>query len=258
MTTATTRLAPVGAVERLGRHILAGGIAGGAAGFLWGGVGGRIAMRLVFLSSDPRVAGLQSDDGFTIGVISSSTMFLLIVTTIVGAVLGTAAAVLRSALRTGTRTAAIGFGLAAGSFVGGLIVHADGIDFRLLDPLFLTVGLFILIPAGAAATGIVLVDRFLRPGSLLARLPAPVVQAVAILGAFPLVIVTGAAVRNPTSLLVLAVVIASAVAVATITTRRGSASSPSRTAVHWVAWGVLAALTVVGIIELVGDLAALT
>lgn len=251
-------IAAVRPLERLGRIILAGGIAGAAAGLLWGGIGGRIAMRVVFLTSDPAVGGLQSDDDFTIGVISSSTVFLLMFTTIIGAILGSGAAVLRSALRTGTRTAAIGFGLAAGAFIGGLIVHADGIDFRLLDPLFLTVGLFILIPAGAAVTGVVLIDRFLRPGSLQSRLPGHLVEAVALLGAIPLVILTGAAVRNPAALLMLAGIVATGLVVAAITTRTAEVSARSRTAVHWAAWGLLAALTVIGTVELVGDVAALT
>ena len=58
-----------------------GTIAGGAeavAGLVWGGIGGRIAMRVVFLSSNDGVRGLTSDDGFEIGTISSATMFLLV------------------------------------------------------------------------------------------------------------------------------------------------------------------------------------
>jgi hypothetical protein len=258
MTTSTPALTPVPPLERLGRIILAGGLAGAVAGLLWGGIGGRIAMRLVLLTSDPGVAGLQSDDDFTIGVISSSTVFLLMATTLIGAILGPAAAVLRSALRTGTRTAAIGFGIAAGAFVGGLIVHADGIDFRLLDPLALTVGLFVILPAAAAMTGVVLVDRFLRPSSLLSHLPRRLVQGVAVLGAIPLVVFTGAAVRNPVSLLVLAGVTLAALVVARITISAKDSGSQARLALHWGAWGVLIALTVIGTAELARDLAALT
>ena len=38
------------------------------AGLLVGGVGGRVAMLLLRLTSDPRLRGLETDDGFTIGV----------------------------------------------------------------------------------------------------------------------------------------------------------------------------------------------
>jgi hypothetical protein len=254
MTTATATTVP--AIERLGRIILAGGLAGALAGLLWGGIGGRIAMWIVFLTSDGRVAGIQSDDGFEIGVFSSSTLFLLMGTAIIGGVLGPVAAVLRSALRNGTLLTAIGFGVASGAFIGGSIVHADGIDFRLLDPLYLTVGLFLLLPAGAAATAVILLDRFLRPKSLLARLPKPIIKGVALLGAFPIVILSGAAVRNPQALLMLAAVTVAAVVVARFTISTGRAAR-TRIALHWAAWGVLGALTGFGIVDLVRDLSAL-
>ncbi len=65
-----------------------GCLAGAIAGFLWGGIGGRIAMRVVFLTSNDSVRGLTSDDGFEIGKISGATILLLIFTTILGAIAG--------------------------------------------------------------------------------------------------------------------------------------------------------------------------
>ena len=41
-------------------------------------------------------------------------------------------------------------------------MHTDGVDFRLLDPLWLTVGLFVLIPALWGATVVVVTERLLR------------------------------------------------------------------------------------------------
>ena len=83
-------------MELGGRTLLAGMIAGAIAGFLWGGIGGRIAMRIVFLTSNGSVAGLESDDGFTIGVFSSAAVFLVAATTVLGAGLGAMVAVLRT------------------------------------------------------------------------------------------------------------------------------------------------------------------
>jgi hypothetical protein len=60
------------------------------------------------------------------------------------------------------------------------------------------------------------------------------------------------------SLLMLAGIVAAGLVIAAITTRTAAGSTPAWTAVHWVAWGVLAALTVIGTVELVGDVAALT
>jgi len=53
-----------------GRGAVYTALAGGIAGFVWGGVGGRVAMRIVFLTSDDTVRGVISDDGFEIGRIS--------------------------------------------------------------------------------------------------------------------------------------------------------------------------------------------
>jgi hypothetical protein len=41
-------------------------------------------------------------------------------------------------------------------------VHTDGVDFRFLDPLWLTVGLFVLIPGLWGASVIVVTERVLH------------------------------------------------------------------------------------------------
>ena len=138
------------------------GAAGAAAGLVWGGIGGRIAMRVVFLTSDERVRGLQSDDGFEIGTISNATMFLLIVTTIVGGFAGFGVGIIRMVTSGPTWAVAIGTSLATATFVGAIIVNPDGVDFRILDPIWLTVGLFVLIPGLWGATVVVVTERLLR------------------------------------------------------------------------------------------------
>lgn len=66
-----------------------GAAAGGAGGALVGGVGGRLAMFLLRLTSDSAVRGLESDDGFVIGRFDLvSTLSLLVLTTVLGASVG--------------------------------------------------------------------------------------------------------------------------------------------------------------------------
>jgi hypothetical protein len=45
-------------------------------------------------------------------------------------------------------------------------VHTDGVDFRVLDPLWLTVGLFVLIPGLWGATVVLGTERLLRSDNL--------------------------------------------------------------------------------------------
>jgi hypothetical protein len=135
---------------------------GAAAGLVWGGIGGRIAMRVVFLTSNEHVRGLESDDGFEIGTFSGATISLLIVTTILGGFAGFGVGIIRMVTSGPTWAVAIGTSVATASFVGASIVHTDGVDFSVLDPLWLTVGLFVLIPGLWGATVVVVTERLLR------------------------------------------------------------------------------------------------
>lgn len=143
------------------RWLLLGGAAGGWAGLLVGGVGGRLAMFVLRLTSPDYVRGIDSDDGFEIGRFSLDTVFLLGFTTLVGAFVGIVYVVVRFALPLAWR---VGSWTVIGATVGGsLIVHADGVDFRLLEPAWLAVGLFVVIPAATAAlmaTWVVRWDRW--------------------------------------------------------------------------------------------------
>ena len=63
---------------------------GCVAGALIGGVGGRLAMLLLRVTSDSSVIGLRTDDDFRIGEFTSDTIFLVLLTAIAGAMLGAA------------------------------------------------------------------------------------------------------------------------------------------------------------------------
>ena len=142
-----------------------GGLAGLLAGVVWGGVGGRLAMRVLVLTSDERVRGLTSDDGFEIGVVSASTIVLLIFTAVLGTIGGFAYGLLRVLLRGPTWLVAIAVAIAVASGEGALFVTADGIDFQVLEPLWLAIGLFVLIGAAWGATVVVVTEWLLRrPG----------------------------------------------------------------------------------------------
>lgn len=234
------------------RVMATGAVAGAVAGLLWGGIGGRIAMRVVFLTSDPGVAGVESDDGFVIGQISAATGFLIMFTTLIGGMVGTVAGVVRSWMRSGTVVSATAFTVAGALFGGGSLVHADGIDFRLLEPLALTVGLFMLIPAGWAATTVVLIDRWRHREAWTGRLPLPLL-------ALPLMVLVAMAIGDnggPALIVLPALAVIGLFAAAVVSGRLvlpwlGAAGNA-------VAWGFLGWLAVVGTMDLARDLAALT
>lgn len=134
---------------------------------MWGGVGGRLAMRLVFLTSKDSVRGVTSDDGFEIGTITTATVGFVVAMAVLGATAGLMLGPVRLLLRGSTKIVAVGVGAAVALGVGALVVHTDGIDFVFLDPLWLTVGLFVLLPGLWGASVMVATDWLLVPGRLI-------------------------------------------------------------------------------------------
>lgn len=126
-------------------HFGAAALGGLAAGFLVGGLGGRLAMFILRLTSDAGVIGIQSDDDFTIGRISTDSIFLIAATTLIGTLLAFAYLLVRRWLPESRRPlqAALFFGLVGGAAV----IKPDGVDFTLLSPLWLAVVLFVALPA---------------------------------------------------------------------------------------------------------------
>ncbi len=123
-------------------------LAGISVGVLVGGVGGRLAMLALRLSSPRSVRGVESDDGFEIGRFTLGGSYNLLV---VGAGLGLVGAAIYPVVARWligpvwfrTLTTALG----AGAVVGSMLVHTDGIDFRLLRPTAFAIALFVLVPA---------------------------------------------------------------------------------------------------------------
>ena len=112
---------------------LSAGVVGGlVTGAVVGGIGGRLAMFVLRLTSDPSLHGAETDDGFIMGQISGATLFLLIVTSVLGVLAG----VLYLAVRTWfplRRRAALA-GIFGGIVGGALLIRPGGTDFTLLDP----------------------------------------------------------------------------------------------------------------------------
>jgi hypothetical protein len=134
------------------------GAAGGVAGFLIGGVCGRLAMFILRLTSDDFVRGAESDDGFTIGRFSLATGFLLLITAALGSIAAVAYMTVRPALPARWRRAM--WATLCGAIGGAAIIHSDGIDFNLLEPTALAIAMFIAIPAGGGWLMAYFIDRW--------------------------------------------------------------------------------------------------
>lgn len=150
-------------------------VVGVVCGWFVAGVLGRLAMMLLS-SLNPVARGLTSDDGFVMGrfTVSGSLNLLFLA----GTVLGLLGAGLYTALRGLTTGPAwfrlLSISVGAGVVVGSQLVHSDGVDFRVLEPLWLAVGLFVLLPMVYVALLSAISE------GLLARdqpLPLPVVAA---------------------------------------------------------------------------------
>lgn len=137
--------------------------AGALAGLLVGGVGGRLAMGLLF-RLNTSTDGLTSDDGFEIGRFTlQGTLNLLLVGTLLGVVGAVIYALLRHLMIGPRWFQLVSIGLGPAIVVGDMLVHTDGVDFLVLDPLWLAVALFVLIPGLYAVTLSLLAERWLGP-----------------------------------------------------------------------------------------------
>lgn len=228
------------------RWLAAGLTAGATAGLLVGGIGGRLAMFVLRLTSAPGLHGLQTDDGFTIGIVSTESFFLLTATAILGATVGAGYLLVRLWLPERSRPWIAGV---LGALVGGArILRPGGVDFTLVDPLPLAVAMFIVIPAGVGVGTSLLAERFLRDGSWFARSRlayASLVLAIPV-GMLPVALGT----RAPAALLAEVVVLG----VALIAHRRRQLARVwSSAPVVWLGRAVLAAAVIASSVELARD-----
>jgi hypothetical protein len=154
--------------------------AGSIVGAIVGGVGGRLAMFGLRLTSSDAVLGVATDDGFEIGQFTTATLFLLTVTAGLGGATGAIYFVVRRALP--KRGRALLWAAVVGLFMGADLLKPQSLDFTLLGPQSFAVASFILLPTVAAFLIAVILER------LLVREPwsSRRLTAVLALGAIPL------------------------------------------------------------------------
>jgi len=139
-------------MARIARTLRVLVVTGIGLGAVVGGLGGRIAMLLLRVSSPDQVVGVVSDDGFVIGQVTMAGTYSLVAT---GAGLGLVGAAIYLLVRRWLIGPAwfrsFTCAAAAGAVVGSAIVHSDGVDFTLLKPTWLAISLFVLVPAAFGA-----------------------------------------------------------------------------------------------------------
>ncbi len=140
--------------------VVVGTASGAIAGALVGGVGGRLAMLLLRVTSPDLVTGMTSDDGFEIGVVSFDSAQLVLAMAMLGAVNGVVYAAVRGALPPKLRLPL--WSVFAAVVGGAAVVHDEGVDFTLLEPAALAIALFVALPGAAAAVVVLLVERWSR------------------------------------------------------------------------------------------------
>lgn len=132
----------MGVPRRLGIGVLAGAI----SGVVVGGLGGRVFM-LVLAELNPEDSGVLTDDGVPIGQFTvSGTLNLLVITTVIGVIGGLVFLALRG-LRFGSPWfRVLSMPVGATIVVGSMLVHSDGVDFTLLQPVALGVAMTLAVP----------------------------------------------------------------------------------------------------------------
>ena len=127
-------------------------VIGAISGAVIGGLGGRLVMRILFLTSDETVTGVTSDDGFEIGRFTlSDTIGLVIVTALIGVFAALLYLVARPFVARLGRATVPTMAVFYGVIGGAMMVHHDGIDFHVLEPAALAIVLFVAVCAGFGA-----------------------------------------------------------------------------------------------------------
>jgi hypothetical protein len=148
-------------------------IAGGVSGFLAGGIGGRLAMRLLALTSPDIAQGRLTDDAARVGAFTLGGSFgLALALGMAGAILGMGYLLVRRVLPE-SRTARIARTTLLTASVGGAVLIHDhpSFDYSILAPAWLAVVLFIGIPGLYGAALAFLVERYVAPDP--PRFPGP-------------------------------------------------------------------------------------
>jgi hypothetical protein len=219
-------------------------LAGIPTGVVVAGVGSRLAMLVLRLTSDSSVIGMRSDDDFTIGRFTLGGTYNLLV---IGAMVG----ILGAAAYKWVRPWLLGprwfrhatVGLASGAVVGPMLIHADGIDFRALTPTWLAIAMFVALPVMFGLSIAWTVDRVDRADSFARRGRARWYLAATCVLLFP-----------PTLLLLTFSAGALVVWVSLREARSGSSLIRASPALKLCMRGIWLGIAVVGLVALVNDI----
>lgn len=141
-------------------------VAGITVGILVIGLGSRLAMFLLRVTSPHSVIGVRSDDDFVIGQITLSGTYNLVTIGAAAGFIGAVAYVAVAPWLIGPGWfRRLTVGLTAGALVGSMIIKPDGIDFRELEPTWFAVGLFVGLPVLVGIALSIAVDAVAAPGS---------------------------------------------------------------------------------------------
>jgi hypothetical protein len=222
-------------------------VAGIAVGVVVVGIGSRLAMLALRLTSPDSVIGVQSDDDFTIGRFTLSGSYNLLLLGAAVGVIGVAAyQCVEPRLIGPTWFRRLTVALASGAVVGSMLVHSDGVDFRLLQPTWFAIGLFVLLPALFGAAIGPVVERVRQPTSRTAAGRRRWVLPVVLVLAFPLTIPI--------------VIVSAFVFTAWVLVHDGAGVRPLATGrvSHRMVQACWLAIAVLGLAALVGDVRALS
>lgn len=218
-------------------------VAGIPVGVVVAGIGSRLAMSVLRLTSDESVIGITSDDEFVIGRFTlSGTLNLLVLGSIMGLIGAAVYQWVRPWLIGPSWFALLTVGLAAGAVIGSMLVHADGVDFSLLTPTWLAISLFVALPAVFGVCIGLAVERVERPTSWTARGRTRWVLPLVLVAPFPPAwVITGV------SALVLAIWV-------TVRDRKLVRSIATNRWSRLAFQGVWLGIAVLGLVALVGDI----
>jgi hypothetical protein len=159
------------------------------AGLIVGGVGSRVAMRVMAMTS-PAAGGLETDFGATVGEITlGGTLFLLIAGSILGMVGGIAYLAVGRLLPGAGWVKSLLFGAVLLALTGRFLVVPDNPDFVILSPAGLAVVMFTVLPVLYGLFFVPLAEH-LQP--VIAGVHRPVlVITLVLVGLVPLIVAGG-------------------------------------------------------------------
>jgi len=218
-------------------------VAGIASGAVLVGLGSRLAMLLLRLTSPDSVHGVTSDDGFVIGEVTlAGTYNLLQLGAAVGIIGAVTYRLVSPRLIGPLWFRRLTTGVAAAAVAGAALIHADGVDFRVLGPLWVAIALFLALPFVFGTFVGSVVDAVARPDSWTVRGRRAWIVPVVSIACFPLI----------------APVVIVAVVVVAVTTWLGSIGMLGRwrTAVAYVlaVRAVWLSIALAGLVALIGDI----